>query len=586
MARWLWYLSVPNALSPNSTLRGSKACIRRICPKVGFLGIASNLQDSNTDLLHFARSHGLTFPLLRDTNHTVADLFGAVRTPEVFLLDEHHAIRYRGRIDNQYAIGVQHREANTPYLDLALQALLAGREVRTPYTEPIGCLIGRVQQDETEDDAHDVTWSNQISRIVQQYCQDCHRPGQIGPFPLLDYRDTLGWAPMIREVVAERRMPPWHADPAHGDFSNDVRLSEEQIELVSTWVENGAPEGDPAALPPTREFVEGWQIPSPDQVVYMSDRPFVIPAEGQVEYQWFTVDPGFQEDKWIKLIEARPGNPAVVHHVTVFFWPPGVDWDLRLGDRINLLGGYSPGKRPITLGEWDGTARFVPAGSKLVFEMHYTPNGTVQTDRSAIAMLFADPTEVRQQLSVVMAANVRFEIPPHHDHYPVQASYRFDEDSCLYAVSPHMHLRGKSFRFMAHYPNGAHEILLDVPQFDFNWQTDYQFREPRFMPRGTTIECLAHFDNSAGNPRNPDPTKTVGWGDQIWDEMMIGGLAITPADQDLTRGRGQPLIVGSRARTMRWIGATALLGIVALSAVLGFQQRRLKRKNSRPQEIY
>lgn len=538
---------------------------------VEFYGICSNIQDSNTSLLHFARSHGISFPLLRDVDQRVVELFAAQRTPEVFVLDETHTVRYHGRVDDQYAVEVKHRAPSRQYVIDALEELLAGQPVTVSQTEALGCLIGRVHENEP---VSDVTWSNQISRIFQQHCQDCHRPGQIGPFPLLDYHDAMGWGEMIREVVLTGRMPPWHADSAHGTFANDARLSEEQIDLICTWVESGSPAGDPANLPPPREFADGWEVAEPDRVVYMSDMPFIVPAEGQVEYQWFTVDPGFEEDKWIKLVEVRPGNPSVVHHVTVFFWPPDVDWDLRIGDRINLLGGFSPGKRPITLGEWDGTARFVPAGSRLVFEMHYTPNGTTQTDRSSIALVFADPQQVRRQLSVVMAGQTDFEIPPGADNHRVDASYEFDEDSLLHALSPHMHLRGKAFRFVAHFPDGRRETLLNVPRFDFNWQTDYQLEQPRLMPRGTTIQCVAHFDNSSNNPRNPDPSKAIHWGDQIWDEMMIGGMAITPANQDLTRGLGQPRVVGSRDRSLRL--AAAGLSICAFLAALAFGYQHVR----------
>lgn len=529
---------------------------------VAFLGINANQQDSNTELLHYARVHEITFPLLKDLSNEIADRFDARRTPEVFVLDAERVVRYRGRIDNQYEVGTKRAEATQHDLAEALDALLAGEEVPEPITDAPGCLIGRVRE---VDPKGDVTWSNQISRLFQEHCQSCHRPGQIGPFPLLEYDDVAGWAEMIQEVVHQKRMPPWNANPEYGEFSNVAVLSEEELSLIDRWVAAGAPEGDPAELPSPVKFTEGWQIPEPDQVIYIADEPFTVPAEGVVDYQWFTVDPGWDEDKWITMVECRPGNPAVVHHVTVYFKPPYVDWDLPLGDRINLLGGFAPGKKPVNLEEFDGTARYVPAGSQLVFEMHYTPNGSVQTDRSGIAVVFADPSEVRRQLSMVMVANTEFEIPPHESNHVVESRYTFDEDSLLYSLSPHMHLRGDTFRFVAHYPDGGEEILLEVPNFDFNWQFDYLLSEPKVIPRGTVMQCTATFDNSEDNIANPDPDKAVQWGDQIWEEMMIGTIAIAPLDQNLKARTGKPLEIGG---TYRWAAVwISLLTVGMLSFV-------------------
>ncbi len=526
---------------------------------VAFLGIDANRQDSNTELLHYARAHEVDFPLLKDLGNEIADRFDARRTPEVFVLDAERVVRYRGRIDNQYDVGIQRPEPTNNDLADVLDTLLGGGDVAEPISDAPGCLIGRVRE---VDPASQVTWSNQISRLFQKHCQECHRPGQIGPFPLLEYDDVAGWSEMIREVVHQKRMPPWNANPEYGEFSNVAVLSKEELSLIDRWVEAGAPEGDPADLPPPAEFTEGWLIPEPDQVIYIDDQPFTVPAEGIVEYQWFTVDPGWDEDKWITMVECRPGNPAVVHHVTVYFKPPWVDWDLPLGDRINLLGGFAPGKKPVNLENFDGTARYVPAGSHLVFEMHYTPNGSAQTDLSGIAVLFADEEDVRRQLSMVMVANTEFEIPPNAAEHVVESRYTFDEDSLLYSLSPHMHLRGEKFRFEAHYPDGTDEILLDIPKFDFNWQFDYLLSEPKVMPEGTVMHCTASFDNSAENIANPDPSETVRWGDQIWEEMMIGTIAIAPLDQDLQKRTGKPVQIGG---SYRW--AVVWLSLIAVGMI-------------------
>jgi peroxiredoxin/mono/diheme cytochrome c family protein len=543
---------------------------------VRFIALDSNRQDLPTEMGHYAQRHGLKFPFLKDLQNEIADRLGAQRTPEVFLLDHELRLRYRGRIDDQYQPGVQGARAKQEDLKQALEDLLADRPIRQPTTEAVGCLIGREPKQPARPPVGEpVTWSKQIAPIFQRHCQDCHRPGEIGPMPLLTYQDIQGWEEMIREVVSQGRMPPWHANPQYGQFANDLRLSDEEKKLIFAWLDQQAPEGNPADLPPPVNFPEGWHIPPPDQIVYMSAEPFSVPAEGTVEYQWFVADPGFREDRWVKAAECRPGNRAVVHHVTVYYKPPGVPFDLRFGTRMNLLGGYTPGRTTDKMA-WGGLAFYLPAGTKLVFEVHYTPNGTPQTDRSYVGLVFADPGEVEKQLHCVLAANDNFQIPPRADNYEVRSEYHFDEDSYLYSMAPHMHLRGKSFRFELIRPGSKSEILLDIPRYDFNWRTEYPLLEPIFIPAGSVMRCTAHFDNSESNPANPDPDATVRWGDQVWEEMMIGGFAIAPANQDLRRGIGVPPRLSDPSqwwRTRYW--GYLLIGVVAIGALLLWTSRRL-----------
>jgi hypothetical protein len=470
-------------------------------------------------------------------------------------------------VDDQYQPGIQAARARRHDLKQALEELLAGKAVSQPRTPAAGCLIGRMPRTPERPDGEPITWCNQISRIFQKHCQECHRPGEIGPMPFLSYADVQGWEAMIGEVVAQGRMPPWHANPQYGQFVNDIRLSDEEKALVAAWVAAGAPEGDRRDLPEPVNYPEGWHIPPPDQVVYMSDKPFTVPAEGTVAYQWFEADPGWREDRWVKAAECRPGNRAVVHHVTVYYKPPGVPFGLKLGRRINLLSGYAPGKVEVN-SEYQGRAFFLPAGTRLLFEMHYTPNGTVQQDRSAIGLLFARPEEVEKQMHCVLCGNDAFAIPPRARDYRVESFYTFDEDSLLYSMSPHMHLRGKSFRFDLITPGGKRETLLDVPRFEFGWQTNYQLVEPKRVPRGSTLHCVAHFDNSDENPFNPNPETVVRWGDQSWEEMMIGAFAIAPLNQDLRRGIGVPPRAFDPSQW--WYPQyTLLLALVSAGAALG-----------------
>jgi peroxiredoxin/mono/diheme cytochrome c family protein len=493
--------------------------------QVQFVGIFSNQQDSLAEMAHFARQHKIEFPLLRDSGNRVADRWGAQRTPELFLLNGQREIVYHGRIDDQYTYGIQRPAVTRAYLREALEAVLANQPVNVATTEVVGCRIGRVLQ---PTDQADVTYSRQISRILQRRCVECHRAGEIGPFALTSYEETVGWAPMIEEVVREQRMPPWHANPAHGEFANEARLSDEEKKLIYRWVELGAPQGDPSELPPARNWVEGWRIGEPDLVIYMRDEPFTVPATGEVKYQYFSVDPGFTEDKWVRAAECRPGNRAVVHHIIVAPGSKDRAQNRLLGEAdSDWLTATAPGAQPLILPP--GMAKRIPAGSRLVFQMHYTPNGTVQEDRSCVGLIFADPAEVKQTVLTQKAANSRLQIPPGAPNHEVQASYRFSQDALLLAMFPHMHLRGKAFRYTAVYPDGREpEILLDVPHYDFNWQNAYVLAKPKSMPAGTVLKCVAHFDNSAANLANPDPTATVRWGDQTWEEMMIGYFDMVP----------------------------------------------------------
>jgi hypothetical protein len=306
-------------------------------------------------------------------------------------------------------------------------------------------------------------------------------------------------------------------------------LSDEEKQQLASWIDNGCPEGDPKDLPQPKQYVEGWQIGTPDQVVYMSDAAYDVPAEGTVDYQYFSVDPGWTEDKWIQATESRPGNRAVVHHIIVFVQPPGG------GDFANRggIGGYAPGMPPDM--SPPGMAKHVPAGSKLVFQMHYTTNGVAQSDRSMVGIKFADPKTIKKEVRGGVVGNAAFRIPPNDGNYEVTARYVFFKDTVLLDVTPHMHLRGKDFKYVAKYPDGKEEVLLDVPAYDFNWQLRYEFAEPKLMPKGTRITCTAHFDNSANNLANPDPSQTVTYGDQTWEEMMFGFYTSIDPKEDLSK---------------------------------------------------
>ena len=493
---------------------------------VAVWGIFANQQDAPSEMAAFAKAHRIEYPLLKDPGNVVADQLKATRTPEIVVLDEKRIVRYQGRIDDQFTYGKARPKAEHNYLGDAIAALLAGKNPEIATAEPVGCLIGKKLK---PDDKSPVTYTQHVAKILNDRCVNCHRAGEIGPFSLTSYEDSVGWAEMIAEVTADNRMPPWHANPAHGKFSNDSRLSDQEKQLIKQWVDHGAPQGDPALLPPPPKFTEGWQIGEPDLVVYMSEKPANIPAKGEVKYQYYQVDPGFTEDKWVVAAECRPGNRAIVHHIILGIAQMNGK-GRNVGDvHSEWLTATAPGARPLVLN--DGHAKLIPAGSKLVFQMHYTPNGVAQTDRSCVGLKFTDAKNVKHQVGTDQAGNRGLRIPAGDANYKIDAIHPFSSDMKLLALFPHMHLRGKSFRYTAVFPDGKEEILLDIPRYDFAWQNAYEFAEPILMPRGSRLRCEAVYDNSKENLANPDPTSVVRWGDQTWEEMMIGYFDATPAEE-------------------------------------------------------
>jgi peroxiredoxin/mono/diheme cytochrome c family protein len=491
---------------------------------VAFLGINANRQDAAKRVADHAKAHEIPFPVLKDDRNAVADRVGAKRTPEAIVLDGSRHIVYQGRIDDQFGIGYS-RPGQPTRRDLAaaLDELLAGKPVSVAKTDVAGCMIGREAKPKTEGA---VTYAKQVSRILQQHCQECHRPGQIGPMPLLTYDDAASWADTIREVVSDSRMPPWHADPQFGKFANDRSLPKADREALLAWIDGGTPRGDDKDLPAPRAFVEGWRIGKPDMILEMKEA-YKVPAEtpeGGVPYQYFSVPTNFTEDRWIQFAEAKPGSPSVVHHMIAFIVPKG---ERFIPDKPGaVLTGTAPGDVAMRLP--DGYAKLVPAGARLVFQMHYTPDGKPHDDVSRLGIIFAkEPPKHRVITRPVLNDKFVFrqdKIPAGDGNYRVEADYVFREDAHLVTMVPHMHLRGKDFVYEAIFPDGKKQTLLSVPHFQFGWQTLYRCAEPVAMPKGTKLHCVAHFDNSAKNPNNPDPKSDIYWGDQTWEEMMVGWI--------------------------------------------------------------
>jgi hypothetical protein len=399
-----------------------------------------------------------------------------------------------------------------------------------------------------------------ILPLLQDHCQSCHRPGEIAPMPLVTYEQTRPWAPAIAKAVKNGMMPPWFADSRFGHFSNDPSLTPQQISTMLAWVAGGAPAGDPHDAPAPPQWTEGWNIAKPDLVLPMP-KPVAIPADGDVEYTYEIVPTHFTEDKWIQMAEVHPSSPQCVHHAVVYIRPPDSKWlrhapvglpftastlsdpQDRLeahGTTSDLMLVYAPGSSP---DRWpDGMAKFVPAGSDLVFQIHYTTNGTAGNDQTSIGLVFAK-SPPQQRVITLQLNDHAFIIPPGADDFRVEVQGTLPHDATLLSLFPHMHLRGKRFEYDIVKPDGSVEVLLRV-NYHFHSQLSYRLAEPRLLKAGTKLRAVAWYDNSRNNPHNPDPSATVTWGDQTYQEMMVGFFDVTvPANMDkqhfFSRGKNE-----------------------------------------------
>jgi mono/diheme cytochrome c family protein len=405
-----------------------------------------------------------------------------------------------------------------------------------------------------------VTFTKDVAPIIFQNCAVCHHPGEVAPMSFLSYKEVRPWAKSIRETVVTRQMPPWYADPNHGEFMNDRRLTQKQINTIVAWVDGGAKEGSPTDLPPAPKFNdEGWSIGKPDVVLSMTEE-FSVPVEGEIPYKYYAVPTNFTEDKYVQSVEIKRGAPSVVHHVIASVREPGqgplppageIKFEQR---RVNpeaardpqrarentrpqanpdrMLIGWAPGTAPTQLRP--GLAKLVKKGSVLIFQMHYTANGVAAKDRTSVGIIFAkEPVEKRYIITGRDARDLA--IPAGEPNYESRTSFTFKEDSHIWGFMPHMHVRGKDFKYTLVSPDGSSKVLLNVPKYNFNWQLNYWLKTPVAAPKGSRLECVAHHDNSVSNRYNPDPTKTVYWGDQTWEEMMIGWFEYTVDSEDLRK---------------------------------------------------
>jgi mono/diheme cytochrome c family protein len=410
------------------------------------------------------------------------------------------------------------------------------------------------------------TYSKDVAPILNRHCVNCHRPGEMGPMPLMTFEQVRPYAASIRRRVENGTMPPWHAEAPAGHFLNERRLTDAEKDTISRWVAGGSPQGNPQDQPPAPRFVEGWSIGTPDVVLSMQ-REFEVPASGTIDYQNFAIPTNFTEDKWIQAMELRARVPSVVHHILVYARETGVpprrdpfrqlplpnggnhgvalparnegppqpqqnqnqnqgqqNQAPRQPIRQTLIASLAPGTTTMVF--QPGTALRIGAGATVIFQVHYTANGTATKDLSRMGLVFAKEAP-RQEIMSSQFMNPQLILPAGAANQRVDSAIEFTSDAKIWALIPHTHLRGKSWEYRLTYPDGRSEVVLAVPKYDFNWQTYYHYTKPLAVPKGSRLEAIAHYDNSAGNKANPDPSVTVRWGEQTWEEMQYTGISYT-----------------------------------------------------------
>jgi hypothetical protein len=494
-----------------------------------FWMIDANPSDNRSNIVVEANTQGIDLPILHDLAQVVAREYGAAGTLETFALKKltetwttNWVVFYRGALDDRP--GPAPVNSTQYYLSNALTAFLSGQQVTISRTKPDGCPI-------VFNPPQTISYSADIAPLLQDKCVSCHSPGNIAPWAMTNYDSVRSYAPLTKQKVLAGEMPPWHADPFYSSFTNDSSFTPQQVAMLVQWINDGAPRGtgpDPLAVspPPPTNYPVAWpaSLGQPDLVLSIPQQS--IGATGVQAYRYLNVTTTFPTDTWIRAAVIRPGNRKVVHHALVFFGSDAIFKGL-----LGFFAGYVPGYDPVAAP--DGTAKLLPKGTVLQFQMHYITTGQAETDQTEIG-LYVSPTPPAHVLQTKSAPNISFTIPPNSPETQAAGSFAFSKDSMLYEMAPHMHLRGSWFRYEALYPNNSREVLLSVPHYEFHWQTLYRLAQPKFMPAGTQLICTGAWDNTAqnaelleqfnasgGDPRF-SPNQTVSFGDQTFNEMFIG----------------------------------------------------------------
>jgi peroxiredoxin len=524
---------------------------------VAFVGIDGSDDLDAAALAKKAEEFKIPFPVLKDRNAAAADALKATVAAEVFVLDHNFYLRYRGRIDDTWSARLKRNRQTTSFdLKAALDDLLAGRDVKTPATRAVGCPLPR---EKASAPTGKVTFYRDVLPVLQNNCQSCHRPGEVGPFALMTYQQAVTWADDLKEYTQSRKMPPWK--PVEGPaFHNERKLSEQDIKTIAAWVEGGTPEGDPKDAPPPRQFIDGWQLGKPDLVLTV-DEDVIVGPSGKDLFRCVVLPTGLTEDKYVTAVEVRPGNPRVLHHTLNFIDTTGKGRELEKKEKERPrkpdeqdsgpgysmamgvgftpqggLAGWAPGQIGRHLPE--GTGYFLPRGADVVVQLHYHRTGRVEKDRTQIGLYFARKPVTTRFEGMVIPGRFVF-IPKDNEHYPVRGGIEVLQECTLYSVMPHMHMLGREVKVTVTPPDGKPFSLIAIKDWDYNWQETYFLKEPIRLKPGTKVEVEAFYDNSNGNPNNPfRPAQVVFFGEQTDNEMCFVFLGATGMDGKRVR-RGE-----------------------------------------------
>ncbi|MDZ4860993.1 MAG: redoxin family protein [Candidatus Hydrogenedentes bacterium] len=496
---------------------------------VEFFLINANLLDDKASVEAEAKEFLIDIPILLDAAQLVTQDLGTKRTAEaIVIVQGSWKIAYRGAIDDRLDYGAERPKAGKTWLRDALNAVLEGKDPETTASETKGCLIDLKEQPKK------ISYAKHIAPLLSEKCASCHVEGHIGPFAMDSYENVAGRRKMIREVLMTKRMPPWHADPHYGEFKNDASLTQEEIRTMVAWLDAEAPRGegkDPLLKFAVDDAEPIWPLGTPDIIIPMPE-PVHVPADGVLDYVYMRVPYTGDEDLWVEASDVLPTDRSVLHHGLVFIRYPKhlqhLEPDME-GGLNGFFAGYVPGMlvQPYP----KGTGKWVPKGSEFVFQMHYTTTGRAATDQAQLG-LYVSKKKPPREFFTRAATTTDFEIAPNDKHSPADARYKFNRDVVLYEMCPHMHFRGSEVNYVVKYPDGKRETILNVPNYDFNWQTMYRFDEPKKLPAGSEILVTGAFDNSGNNPQNPDPSKWVYFGEQSWEEMFVGYIGYVNATAD------------------------------------------------------
>jgi len=487
--------------------------------------------DTIREMAEQALDFGADFPFVKDVDLSCVKSLGVTKTPEVAILDHEYRLVYRGRIDDQLRLGGSRPEATRNDLEEALRQLLSEQPITVPETPVDGCEI--THPTPASADAKGLEYHRDIAPLVERKCNNCHRPGTAAPFSLQTFADVSANAAMIARVVQDESMPPWYASGRHGKFQNDRSLTTKEKATLVRWMNSDRPEGNPPeakteqATTTGEDDSDGWRIGKPDVVITMLEE-HEVSATGFIPYRYVILPYLFLQDTWVEAFEIRPGNRSVVHHCNMAYA------NSEGASEETFITGYVPGGQPLDLGRFDnGAAFFIPKGSGLGLQIHYTTTGKPETCRISVGLRYPRRT-VQKRLAHFLLDPQPIDIPPYDAAYEMRSSHKLKYDVDLLGMFTHMHVRGRDMTFIAEVPGQPKETLLSIPNYNFEWQLGYELAPgDKKLPKDTVIEAVAHFDNSAFNPFNPDPSKTIHYGPQTVDEMFNGFVFFVDSSEQL-----------------------------------------------------